>query len=47
MEVISPFFNYLDTKERLIIEYFKKKNFDYFNILESLREKGNFDSVDS
>lgn len=45
MEVINPFFNYLDTKERLIIEYFQKKNFDYLNILETLKEKGNFDSV--
>ena len=46
MEVISPFFNYLDTKERLVIEYFQKKNFDYFKILEHLKEKANFDSID-
>jgi len=45
MEVINPFFNYLDTKERLVIEYFEKNFFDYFNILESLKEKGNFDSA--
>ncbi len=45
MEVINPFFNYLDTKERLVIEYFKKNFFDYFNILESLKEKGNFNSA--
>lgn len=47
MTVIHPFFNYLDTKERLIIEYFEKKNFTYFNILESLKEKGKFDSANS
>jgi len=46
MEVINPFFNYLDTKERLVIKYFQKNFFDYFNILESLKEKGNFDSAD-
>lgn len=46
MEVINPFCNYLDTKERLVIEYFQKNFFDYFNILESLKEKGNFDSAD-
>lgn len=46
MEVISPFFNYLDTKERLVIEYFQKNFSDYFKILERLKEKGNFDSVD-
>ena len=45
MEVINPFFNYLDTKERLSIEYFQKNVLDYFNILETLKEKGNFDSV--
>jgi len=46
MEVISPFFNYLDTKERLVIEYFQKNFFDYFKILEHLKEKANFDSID-
>ena len=45
MEVISPFFNYLDTKERLVIEYFQKNFSDYFKILERLKENANFDSI--
>lgn len=36
IEVISPFFNYLDTYERKIIEHFEERSSEYYRILDDL-----------
>ncbi|MBA7520805.1 hypothetical protein ES705_12903 [subsurface metagenome] len=36
IDVISPFFNYLDTYERKIIEHFEERSSEYYRILDDL-----------
>ncbi|MHA2282383.1 MAG: hypothetical protein ACXAC5_16185 [Promethearchaeota archaeon] len=36
IEIISPFFIYLDTDERKVIEYFEERSSEYYRILDNL-----------
>jgi len=45
IEIISPFFDYLDTNERKIIEYFEARSSEYYKILEDLRNRAEFNKV--
>ncbi|MFX1374552.1 MAG: hypothetical protein ACFFA0_01960 [Promethearchaeota archaeon] len=40
IELISPFFAYLDTHERKIIEHFEERSSEYFRTLDDLNERG-------
>jgi len=42
IEIISPFFDYLDTDERKIIEYFEEKSSEYKKILDDLNSRSEF-----
>ncbi len=43
IEKIYRYFNYLDTDERKIIEYFEERASDYYKILDNLNDKTKFD----
>jgi len=42
IEIISPFFDYLDTNERKIIEHFESRSSEYNKILDDLRNRADF-----
>ena len=42
IERISPLYDYLDTNERKIIEYFEKRSSEYYKILDSLNLRAKF-----
>ncbi|MFX0056963.1 MAG: Mov34/MPN/PAD-1 family protein [Candidatus Heimdallarchaeota archaeon] len=46
IEIISPYFDYLDTDERKIIEYFETKISDYNRILDNLNIRAEFNLKD-
>ena len=39
IEIISPFFQYLDTYERKIIEHFEERSSEYYRILDDLNNR--------
>jgi proteasome lid subunit RPN8/RPN11 len=39
IELIFPFYDYLDTNERKVIEYFEERSSEYFKILNELNER--------
>ncbi|KKK43469.1 hypothetical protein LCGC14_0404870 [marine sediment metagenome] len=43
IEKISPFFIYLDTNERKVIEHFEERSSDYFRILDDLNGRAELD----
>lgn len=42
IEIISPYFEYLDTDERKIIEHFESRSFEYQTILDDLNKRSEF-----
>ena len=42
IEIISPFFDYLDTDERKIIEYFEERSSEYKKLLDDLNSRSEF-----
>jgi len=42
IEIIFPFFDYLDTDERKIIEHFEERSFEYQKILDDLNSRSDF-----
>ncbi len=42
IEIISPFFDYLDTDERKIIEHFEERSSEYKKILDDLNSRSEF-----
>jgi hypothetical protein len=43
IERISPFYDYLDTDERKIIEHFETRSSEYYKILDSLNIRAKFE----
>jgi proteasome lid subunit RPN8/RPN11 len=43
IEKISPFYDYLDTNERKIIEYFETRSSEYYKILDKLNSRARFE----
>ncbi|MFX1345823.1 MAG: hypothetical protein ACFFBC_10235 [Promethearchaeota archaeon] len=43
IEIISPFFEYLDTYERKIIEHFEERSSEYYRILDDLNNRAELD----
>ena len=43
IETISPYFDYLDTDERKIIEHFESRSYEYQIILDDLNKRSEFD----
>ncbi|MHA2037302.1 MAG: hypothetical protein ACW972_03630 [Promethearchaeota archaeon] len=43
IEIISPFYMYLDTDERKIIEYFEERSSEYYKILDNLNIRAELD----
>jgi proteasome lid subunit RPN8/RPN11 len=43
IEIIYPIYDYLDTDERKVIEYFEERAAEYFKILENLNNKAKFE----
>ena len=39
IEVIFPYYSYLDTNERKVIEYFEERSSEYFKILDELNSR--------
>ncbi|MFX1357832.1 MAG: Mov34/MPN/PAD-1 family protein [Promethearchaeota archaeon] len=46
IEIISPYFDYLDTDERKIIEYFESRITEYNKILDNLNNRAEFNLKD-
>jgi proteasome lid subunit RPN8/RPN11 len=46
IEIISPYFDYLDTDERKIIEYFEARISEYYMILDNLNNRAEFNLKD-
>ncbi|MFX1573457.1 MAG: hypothetical protein ACFFB0_11960 [Promethearchaeota archaeon] len=46
IEVISPYFDYLDTNERKIIEYFEQRSSEYYKILHDLNQRAELNLED-
>ena len=42
IEIIFPFFDYLDTDERKIIEHFEGRSSEYQKILDDLNSRSDF-----
>jgi proteasome lid subunit RPN8/RPN11 len=42
IEIIFPFFDYIDTDERKIIEHFEERSFEYQKILDDLNSRSDF-----
>jgi len=42
IEIIYPYYDYLDTSERKILEYFESRSLDYNKILDSLNTRAQF-----
>ncbi|MFX1379220.1 MAG: hypothetical protein ACFFA4_08995, partial [Promethearchaeota archaeon] len=43
IEIIFPYYSYLDTDERKVIEYFEERSSEYFKILDELNSRSNLD----
>jgi len=46
IDIISPFFKYLDTNERKVIEQFEKRSSEYFKILDELNRRAELNLED-
>lgn len=46
IELIFPFYSYLDTNERKIIEYFEERSSEYSKILDELNKRSNLILID-
>jgi len=46
IEMIFPFYSYLDTNERKIIEYFEERSSEYSKILDELNKRSNLILID-
>lgn len=46
IEVIFPFFDYLDTTERKVIEHFEERSSDYFKVLNDLNKRAKLNLKD-
>ena len=42
IEIIFPFFDYLDTDERKIIEHFEERSSEYQKVLDDLNSRSDF-----
>ena len=43
IEIIFPYYSYLDTDERKVIEYFEERSSEYFKILDELNNRSRLD----
>ncbi len=46
IEILSPYFNYLDTNERKIIEYFEQRSSEYYKILDDINQRAELNLED-
>ena len=45
IEIIFPFYTYLDTSERKVIEYFEERSSEYFKVLDELNRRSELDLI--